>query len=708
MRKAGLLDKKPLAATAAMLETARKDTGTVKKAERWYDDSYEYTEYETRFYFRAVVYADRGLLEIDLFTRKDLAAGMKQPGFRIFLDREKKDFISWNMREEKWSSAKIDMLEPGDDRYRYSYRGRNHATKETLRVVNRYLKTGCMLDVEMAVLYFQAKIRKLELSKKHRLVTDIIDGYMDMVPGKLPADWLKFINDRALEHSIFYERKKKTGFCTHCRLHVPVPADVRHNMPGRCRGCGGSITYKSWNKQKHMSYRTTAALLQKCTDEGHYVYRQFSVYVSAERDKSYMPEISAREHYRQIFLIKGVNSMVNSARAYEWGTFKTTGIDRWCEAGTVSHGIIPGGGDGYARSVLYTGNITRMLKDTGLRYVPAADIIKSVGRERINVMAVLNDMQMHFPYEALWKMGMRRFVQDRILRGGTPGMAHTEHYKGNPRPWEYIKLTKEGMKQAVRLDAGDRQVRILQLAAEAGVKLTDGQAEWLDRHMGVHTVMNYFNVQTPHRIMRYLREAAGVESCGSGRDNMLLHLWTDYLYTARQLGWDLHDRSVFFPQDIQRAHDEAAAAFAICKDKADAEKMKIKDAIMYGNAREIKKAFCYRDSKYMIRIPGCFLDFKHEGNAQHNCVATYYDRAVKGECIILFIRRRKAPNESFCTVEIQNDGGKFVIMQNRAAYNRDAPEDAKAFMRKAVGEAQKIADRMAAEDEKRIRVKAEV
>lgn len=88
MRKAGLLDKKPLTATRKMLDTAKKDTGTEKRTGRW-DSIDTYTEYESRFYFRAAVYSDSGILEVDLFTRRDLASGRTSPRFRIFLDRER-------------------------------------------------------------------------------------------------------------------------------------------------------------------------------------------------------------------------------------------------------------------------------------------------------------------------------------------------------------------------------------------------------------------------------------------------------------------------------------------------------------------------------------------------------------------------------------------------------------------------------------------
>ncbi|MDE7266100.1 MAG: hypothetical protein K2N89_01380, partial [Lachnospiraceae bacterium] len=85
MRRAGLLDKKPLTATNKMLAAAKKDVGTVKYAQTMFS-KHRYTEYESRYYFRAAPSAVEGILEVCLFTRKDLAKGKKEPRFRIFLD----------------------------------------------------------------------------------------------------------------------------------------------------------------------------------------------------------------------------------------------------------------------------------------------------------------------------------------------------------------------------------------------------------------------------------------------------------------------------------------------------------------------------------------------------------------------------------------------------------------------------------------------
>ena len=100
MRKAGLLDKKPLTATTKMLDMAAKDNGTRKEARNGYY-THSYTEYETRYYFRAQKSAIEDILEVDLFTRKDLRIKRLEPRFRIFIDYDNYDFITWNVLEER-------------------------------------------------------------------------------------------------------------------------------------------------------------------------------------------------------------------------------------------------------------------------------------------------------------------------------------------------------------------------------------------------------------------------------------------------------------------------------------------------------------------------------------------------------------------------------------------------------------------------------
>lgn len=688
MKKAELIKVKPLMATDRMVKQAVADIGVPKQIYFGYGHTSRYTEYKTYIYFRARKQGD--ILEVCLFTRADLARRDRIPRYRIFLDRDNECHATYECAGGKWRTAKIDNLYCGS-RMHYVPDPKPVASDSTAKLVNEYFHTGCRLDIKQAILNFQSECAGERLKKKYKLETDQIDYQMNMVP-ELPKDFDKFIHEYGLydSHYIFYQEKNK-GYCTHCGLHVPIMRPPKHNEQGKCSHCGSRITYKSWNKQKRCNTRHAVSIIQKCKDEKTFVYRQFRIYRDVRREANYIPDESMYEEYRVIMDEKMV-----ACYEYEFGEYRHSGVQRWCKAGTVSRGGYYNYYSVYARSVLYHGNLKKILSDTKLKYVPVADIVKGNPGRELNVCGTLRDMcnRDKFPYEAFWKMGLKKFVADRMYASAE--FTKTDYTK--KKPWEILKISKEIMNQAIKLNATDQQMRILQRAYEISVRLTDEQVRWLDTYMGVSEIMAYFRLQTPHRIIRFLRENAQAETCPR-KDNDLLRNYVDYLDMARQLNWDMHDRGIFFPQDIDRAHDEAIRLVNEKKDKAEAARRRKTDRKMRKNAEDIRKVFDYADDDFEIVVPEKYLDFKAEGNTQHNCVSTYYERAVEGKTIILFIRKKVELDKSFCTVEIQNRNGAFAIIQNRIAYNKEAPQKAKDFMEKAVKEAQKTVEKLMKEQQ---------
>lgn len=66
--------------------------------------------------------------------------------------------------------------------------------------------------------------------------------------------------------------------------------------------------------------------------------------------------------------------------------------------------------------------------------------------------------------------------------------------------------------------------------------------------------------------------------------------------------------------------------------------------------------FTYKGLRFFY--PNCTQDIKDEAVQQNNCVASYIDRVIDGECHIMFLRRVKEPDKSLVTIEIQN--GRIV------------------------------------------------
>ncbi|MCD8038883.1 MAG: PcfJ domain-containing protein [Lachnospiraceae bacterium] len=709
MKKKMLLSKKPLPATRAMISAAKQDHGEKVKA-NCYNYGREYNRYftahKTRNYYRTQMAADGNVREADLYTRHELAQGIKEPAYRIFLDRDNDNFITYNMRTGKWTTAMIENLDTCEEYLPYgAQRGANVATEQTRKLVAAYVgKYGVpterqLQDVEMSVLAFQRRVRGRSLAEKHKRETDRWDSDMAAVPDTLPKDWAKFINDRVLEHYIFFNRKERQGYCTHCGCHTPIKDGIKHNDAGKCAVCGVKAQYKSRGKQKSVHFGNRASIIQRTTD-GRFVYRQFFAQITAKRDDDYRSEINMDEEYRCIFSREAHsgNYITRAAEEYAFGCYRYTGIERWCEPGKLKgsqYNLCYNGPGYYHASIPYTANLKRVFRGTALQYVPMAEILKRIVG-RVSVISFVCDAgaRSAFPYEALWKSGLKRYVTVQAKNCGSYGGQHNWTVGDGMKPWECVYLDRERFKQAVRIDATSRQLGILPKAKELGVRLEDAQLKWLDEYGGrdvKEKPMNYFTAQTPHRIIRYMSEVLGAERTDKKAPGEKEALWYDYLDAARELGWDFHDRSIFFPQNIQRAHDEATRLYEAAKDTLERKRLAEQDAKMRKIAHGIKKLFRYRNAKYCIKIPGEYIDFRHEGQAQHNCVATYYEKVLDGKCIVFFVRERSKPNASFCTVEVRADeAGGFKIWQNRAAYNKPAPDEAVRFVQEAVRAAERI------------------
>lgn len=678
MKKAGLLDKTPLMALPYMVQRAKNDIAERKPYP--YSHGYYYV-YKTRKYFRAQKTCMEDVLEVDVYTRRDIVLNRKEPRFRIFLNNKEKDFITWDCVHSKWSKAKIDFLDYEDLDTTYSPGKKDQASEETIKMVNQFLGSSSMCEISTAIRQFQVAIRKDALGKKHRLETDAIDERMMVVPD-LPTSFAKWVQNNAVEDYIFY-KDHKTGYCDHCRKTVSLREKPKHNETGKCPECDHKVVYKSWGRQKSTAYDTRVEILQKLQDGSGYVLRSFEVKKKNRRENNYIPDFQICEDYRDIY-----TNGLQPEQYYEWGEFKNTGIERWCKYGSVNHG---GYGWYYERrgtAVLYTVNIARVLQDTDLRYMPVAEMARQAGRTRVEFKELMSMLRGNSgrQYEKLYKAGLKRFVVDQLFHNGN--MARINRNMEGGKIWQALGLGKEEFRQAVRLRADDKKVTILQRLHKANERVTDGQLEWLYKNIGVHVILKSFGLHTPHRIIRYMKEKLHVETEGTDKD---LHLWTDYLDAAQNLQWNLADESIFFPKNIQAAHDEAVLCMQEKKDREQHMKRIEQDKQLKKNAKDIMRVFAYENDEFMIVVPESWKEFKKEANEQHNCVASnYYEQAVNGRTIIIFIRRKAEPDKSFCTVEVGKDGILgFRVVQNRIRYNKDAPEEAVAFMQKVIKNAEK-------------------
>ena len=74
---------------------------------------------------------------------------------------------------------------------------------------------------------------------------------------------------------------------------------------------------------------------------------------------------------------------------------------------------------------------------------------------------------------------------------------------------------------------------------------------------------------------------------------------------------------------------------------------------------------------YIFVYPDSTQDIKDEAVSQNNCVASYIDKVIDGDCHIMFLRKKSNPKDSLVTIEIRNNR----IVQAKRKYNADVTED---------------------------------
>lgn len=77
--------------------------------------------------------------------------------------------------------------------------------------------------------------------------------------------------------------------------------------------------------------------------------------------------------------------------------------------------------------------------------------------------------------------------------------------------------------------------------------------------------------------------------------------------------------------------------------------------------------------KYKFIYPKCIKDIKDEAVQQNNCVASYIDKVIDGNCHILFLRKRDNLDKSLVTIEV--DSHSEIIVQAKGKFNRDTTEE---------------------------------
>lgn len=103
-----------------------------------------------------------------------------------------------------------------------------------------------------------------------------------------------------------------------------------------------------------------------------------------------------------------------------------------------------------------------------------------------------------------------------------------------------------------------------------------------------------------------------------------------------------------YPRHFLTTHKIASRNYNRLKHQFDEEKFKKRINL------EMERTF----DKFCFIYPKCIQDIKDESVQMSNCVSSYVQRVIDGQCDILFLRYKDNPDKSLVTIEVR--GNKIV------------------------------------------------
>ena len=668
MKKKELEKMRRLPATSRMMQMAAEDTLQDRKNKGY---SYYHNEqgYEYGLYMRCCV--GKGILKVAFYFPNHMKMGGKLPAYELYIDKAKEEFLTYNRLENKWQTAKLDMLSwPGY----VSKSDKKWISTRDDKTLQNYL--GMEHGGYRGILEYQYHVRREALIRRHRKETDPWDLDMEQTPD-LPKDWEHWVGKTGIdEQYIFYRYKRggaNTGYCTYCEKEVPI-REPKHNKKAKCLCCHRDITFKAEGKTSvAMTKRHGMFLLQRCEDG--FMIRAFRGYRKYRRGDYDTPEQACYEVRRVICSKEG-----KPLRSYYWGDYKRLET-RWIstEAYRYSWSYYYGYNDTTRVSPgkVYGRTLPTLAKNE-LCYTGLPEYIKSVG---------IVDPE---DYLKTWKSVP---VLEQLVKAGLPFL--TKDCLENPDQFRkllqnpvagslarMLGIDGQELKRLREHNGNSAYLKWLQYEKSSGVLLPDSVIRWFcAESICVEDLQFISDRMSMVQIHNYVSRQMSENSMSSEE---VLSTWSDYLSMAERLKMDTSDAIVYRVRKLCQRHDELVER---CHEKElalqAAEILK-----KYPHIEEIyhsvRDKYTYEQEDYTVLVPEQIEDILMEGRNLHHCLdksERYWERIEHQESYVLFLRRTGEVNKSYYTLEIEPDG---TVRQKRTMYDRQEAEieDATKFLKK--------------------------
>lgn len=271
--------------------------------------------------------------------------------------------------------------------------------------------------------------------------------------------------------------------------------------------------------------------------------------------------------------------------------------------------------------------------------------------------------------EFLTKIGLHGIVNAKLSGMSTYGAIN---WNGQT-PEKVLRLTKSEIKEMRKAGAiGPRALRSYQVSKQDGSNLNWEEARALsDLLESYHSdeLRKLTKFAPVGKIKRYFAKQMRRENGTRYRTGSdVLTDWRDYLAECKELGMDLGQEHVLFPNNLHAAHQKTTEKVKIKADQA-------LNALIAKRLKDLEK-YTFEHGGFILRPAKDTIELFQEGKALNHCVGRYSKSYAEGKTNLFVIRKASDPNTPFYTMEIIDD----KIIQTRGFKNCDPTDEVKAFI----------------------------
>ena len=249
-------------------------------------------------------------------------------------------------------------------------------------------------------------------------------------------------------------------------------------------------------------------------------------------------------------------------------------------------------------------------------------------------------------------------------------------------------LAKEKNALAMLKDVHETNPRFLSLSCYGFSSLDFLECQNINRRKDFQPMprtirqINSWSRDDQFRTLKYLNRLDKENEDASDWDkHAIWNLYRDYLNTCSSLNQYVDGK---WPKDLRASHDKAANLYYQLKNEhlfesfRQAVSQESYLALTTNPASEDEEDPFQKDP-YFILAPKETGDMAQESLQMHNCVKSYLEMVATRRTLIFFLREKKAPEKSVCTIEVRPNR---QIIQVKAFANSKPTKKIRDFVRK--------------------------